>query len=210
MTLRRDIAIGTKFNRLIVLSIPVIHKGHRMYICQCDCDKIVIVRGSALLTKNTLSCGCLNNELVADLGINTKTHGYTGTPEYWAYKHMIDRCYNIKTSNYKNYGGRGIVVCERWLQSFDNFIADMGDKPTKKHSLDRVNNDGNYRPGNCRWALLDVQAANKTYTVRLRVNGEEIHQSGLARKLGITPNAIEYHRKKGLTGDQIFTHFNSK
>jgi len=91
---------------------------------------------------------------------NASRHGYTGTSEYDAWRHMIQRCHNPNDISWKNYGGRGISVCERWRHSFDNFIEDIGPKPSFKHTLDRINNDGNYEPTNCRWATRQEQVAN--------------------------------------------------
>ncbi len=93
-------------------------------------------------------------------------------PGYHSYKGMIGRCYSKTNPKYYTYGARGIIVCDRWRKSFANFLQDMGEKPSKKHSLHRVNNDGNYSPENCIWALPQVQADNKTTTVYVTINGE--------------------------------------
>ena len=88
-------------------------------------------------------------------------HGLSRTSEYRCWQQMKDRCYNTRNHAYKNYGARGIKVCDRWLISFDNFIEDMGFKVNKKYSLDRINNDGNYEPSNCRWTTIDIQLTNR-------------------------------------------------
>ena len=90
-----------------------------------------------------------------------KTHGRTKTPEYKIWKHIKDRCYNPKAINYDRYGGRGIKVCDRWLESFENFYEDMGDRPTDEHQLDRINGKENYTPENCRWVTSTINNTNK-------------------------------------------------
>lgn len=96
-------------------------------------------------------------------------HGMFNTPVYRAWAHMITRCYNKKTRDYKNYGGRGIEVCGKWRDSFTSFYNDMGDKPSNEHSLDRINNEGNYEPSNCRWATRSMQ--NRNQRPKKRTNG---------------------------------------
>lgn len=116
-----------------------------------------------LASGNTKSCGCLRRETTSLVGLAKKTHGMRDTPEYGVWANMKDRCYNPSSEDYKNYGGRGIKVCERWLNSFENFYEDMGEKPWSKllYSLDRINNDGNYEPSNCRWATVKQQVNNR-------------------------------------------------
>jgi hypothetical protein len=213
---RIEILTGAKFGKLTVIEFHGTIKGHAMYKCACECGKTKIIRGSALVTKNTLSCGCYNYELAAKLSKTyCQTHGDTiggKSPEYEAYMHMKCRCYCKKLERYKNYGGRGITVCKRWLgeNGFKNFLMDMGRRPSNNHSLERKNVHKNYTPSNCVWATPDIQAANKTTTVRLIVSGVEVHQAKLARQLGVTPHAIEYHIDRGKNGDQIVNYFKNK
>jgi hypothetical protein len=100
--------------------------------------------------------------------IKKEPYGLEVVPEYHAWRGMMSRCYNPKSSGYKYYGGRGITVCERWKNSSNSFMEDMGPRPSPKHSVDRINNDGNYEPSNCRWATWKEQANNKG--VRNRVH----------------------------------------
>jgi hypothetical protein len=120
----------------------------------------------------TQSCGCLQKDRAKD---NAK-HGKTGSPEYHAWSAMIQRCTNPKTKQYKDYGGRGIRVCQKWKCSFESFYADMGPRPSKAHSIDRKDNDGNYEPGNCRWATEREQKMNTRQNVRYKYPLEDIKE----------------------------------
>lgn len=119
------------------------------------------------------------------------THGMYGTSEYIAWKNLRSRCYNPKNIMYKHYGDRGITVCARWVKSFENFYADMGDKPSPDHSIDRIDNDGNYEPSNCRWATKREQLFNQRRTKRYLIDGieatitEHCERVGLSRSIAI-------------------------
>lgn len=154
---------GKKFGRLIVIertenSLPSKSKpyGHVQYICQCSCGKSVVVRGGNLVSGKTKSCGCLKTDLF--LSMATK-HGLSGTPEYSAWWGMLARCFDRKHKRYKDYGGRGITVCDRWLR-VENFIEDMGTRPSGL-TLERINNERGYEPNNCRWASYKEQNNNR-------------------------------------------------
>jgi hypothetical protein len=125
------------------------------------------------------------------------THGMSKTPEHRAWCHMNRRCKSPADKNYPNYGGRGITVCERWQHSFEDFYADMGPRPSNRHSLDRINNDGNYEPSNCRWATPDVQAKNTRVGKRagtlLTFDGRTLSVKEWSRELGF-PRGVILHR----------------
>lgn len=211
-----NIEIGAKYNKLTVISFDGKNEnGHFMYKCSCDCGNYIITRGSALISGNTKGCGCLNGVWNENHYKSIITHGATvggkRTPEYQAYVRMIQRCYNPNVERYPNYGGRGITVCDRWLKSFENFLEDMGERPSPSHSLDRYPDvNGNYEPSNCRWGTQRQQSSNKTTTIRLTANGKETYQAELANLLGVNPHSIQYHLKKGKSGDDIFNYFKIK
>ena len=123
-------------------------------------------------------------------GYNRTTHGMKYTPEYVSWNAMKGRCLNKNDPAFKNYGGRGIKVCARWKKSFENFFADMGPRPSLDYGIDRINNNGNYEPSNCRWATAKEQSSNKRTTVLLTHNGLTLTMAEWARRLGITRTGL--------------------
>lgn len=129
--------------------------------CICECGAESIVMSQSLVKGSTRSCGCYGREVASEIGRRARTtHGLSKTTEYCIWSNLRDRCHNPNGDAYKDYGGRGIKVCSRW-DDFSAFIADVGKRPSKRHTLDRINNDGNYEPGNVRWATRSEQNNNK-------------------------------------------------
>lgn len=160
-----EIAVGRKFNRLRVVRkiTPVRCRSDRVHFtweCVCRCGKTKEVRGNHLLKGLVQSCGCLQKETMARNGKGTRTHGKTGSVEHRAWIAIKQRCCDQNSESWNNYGGRGIKICDRWM-SFDNFIKDMGMRPSPKHSINRKDNNGDYTPCNCEWAVAKVQQRNK-------------------------------------------------
>jgi hypothetical protein len=163
---------GQRFGKLLVIDRAENIKGRTAWLCACDCGKETIVLGKQLKNKMAKSCGCLRTEkLLARTVKHMATSNGKQTSEYKCWAGMKKRCYNPKNKEYKNYGGRGIKVCDRW-QSFENFLADMGYKPSPEYSIERKNVGGDYEPGNCIWIPLSEQCDNKQSSHLVTAFGE--------------------------------------
>ena len=191
---------GQTYGRLLVIEQDgVIIRGSAQkrlaaWKCLCSCGETVRISGASLRNGNTESCGCIARELTVK---RNTTHGKSKTKEYHAYLQMIKRCTDENSDDYKNYGGRGIKVCDRWAESFENFCQDMGERPVN-HSLDRVDVNGDYSPDNCRWADSITQARNKRNNRWVEYNGKNYTVAELSELLQVPYTTLIYQLNHGL------------
>ncbi len=190
---------GQRYGSLLVLR-KARHGGarnarHTFWECRCDCGRTTIVSSGHLTQGDTRSCGCMGSRKT--IGDRRRTHGMSGTPIYKVWRAMIVRCTDPKACSYERYGGRGILVCERWLHSFDAFFADMGPTYRSGLTLERKNNNGNYEPGNCRWATIYEQANNKRGNRLITFRGTTLTAAQWGRKLGISGLRVAARLRSG-------------
>lgn len=152
------------------------------WLCKCECGNEKEIESSSLRAGTSKSCGCVGRGKIKNLNLS---HNKYKTPEYRAYQKMKERCLNKNVDRYKNYGGRGITICDSWLESFQNFYEDMGERPSPEHSLDRKNVNGNYEKENCRWATKNQQDNNKVNTIYVQHNNETKSLSDWCRYYGL-------------------------
>jgi hypothetical protein len=166
-----DIA-GQRFGRLIAVAERGRNKARQaLWECLCDCGATIVALRGNLNSGKSKSCGCARRETCMAVGDRVRTHGMSRTPTYNTWRAMLDRCRRETSKDYCRYGARGVSVCDRWM-TFANFLADMGERPAGK-SLDRwPNGNGNYEPGNCRWATPREQNINRSVAHMVAINGE--------------------------------------
>lgn len=184
---------GQTYGRLTVVSEAQKRFNQRHWLCACACGKETVVSQPNLRSGVSTSCGCLHKEIIS---AQFATHRKTKTPEYQVWKGMHQRCNNPKNKSFVRYGGRGIKICDAWLHSFDTFIGDMGPRPSDQHSIDRIDNNGDYAPDNCRWVLEDVQQLNKRSNHFIEFKGERLSLSQWAEKLNLSPSLLHARLNK--------------
>lgn len=197
---------GQRFGRLTVIAeekekyrCPGGKRVRRMF-CRCDCGTEKIIQIGALRQGVTRSCGCLNTQLSRE---RSTRHGRSADQVYKLWSVMKDRCNNPNNKAYRNYGGRGIKVCDRWLNSFENFLADMGERP-QGTTLDRINSNGNYEPDNCRWVTRMEQNNNTRRNVWIWTGEIYVTMAQFAKAFGIPQKRLQFlYRKRGLSLEQI-------
>lgn len=163
--------IGERFSRLVIVGPPVRENGRSRWQVRCDCGNELNVIGYDLVRGHTRSCGCLLREFSSQL---TATHRQTETAEYRSWCKLKERCSRTSGSDFKDYGARGIKVCNAWANSFETFLADMGPKPGPGYSIERKENDGNYEPNNCIWATKKAQARNRRSSAIVEFDGRKM------------------------------------
>jgi hypothetical protein len=177
---------GRVFERLTVLEFVRVNKRKAWWTCECSCGKKIVKASTDLIEGKMKSCGCLRRETTK----RTHTqHGMAGTKIYNIWKGMRTRCNCVGSQDYHHYGGRGITVCVRW-NSFANFYADMGDRPTAQHTIERIDNDKGYSPENCCWITRRKQAQNRRNSIYITYEGETKILSEWARHLNILRSTL--------------------
>ena len=179
--------VGERFGRLVVKDK---HSKRNQFnriqwVCECDCGSTLLVDTGSLKSSNTKSCGCLRRDDAIRKGKANRTHGMTGSPEHKIWRGMKDRCTNEKNTFYANYGGRGITVCAEWMNDFAACYRDVGERPSPRHSIDRIDTSGNYEPGNVKWSTHDEQANNKRNNTHYHFNGELLSLSQISKLTNI-------------------------
>jgi len=192
-----------KFTRLLVIRVTDErdNQGLVKWLCKCDCGNTLTVGASYLKKGNTKSCGCLQKEAASKNGITT--HGMSNSHEYNVWRGILKRCFNNKNDQYKNYGARGITVCRSWLK-FENFIADMGIRPDGM-SIERIDNNGNYCPENCKWATYGEQCSNKRTNVYLYANGRCLTIAQWSAETGINRQTLYWRSRQKWPVDRMFS-----
>lgn len=184
---------GTVWGSLTVISRQgKTFDGKATWLCLCDCGNTVTLAGKNIRNGNNKSCGCLKAKSMLENRQNRVLHGHAGSKrsaEYKSWSSMIARCTNKNRAAYRDYGGRGVKVCDRWL-SFENFLLDMGNRPHGT-SLDRIDNNGNYEPTNCRWASSEVQARNNRRNVNITFNGVTKALIDWAKQIGVSAPTLK-------------------
>lgn len=188
-----------RFNKLVT-----------MWQCICECGNEITTHSQSLRKGHTKSCGCLNTETRSRLiKQRSITHGETiggkTTGEHNSWSAMKQRCLNPNCKKYPIYGGRGITICKRWLK-YENFLADMGRRPHPKMQIDRIDNNGNYEPSNCKWSMPVEQSNNRSFSRHYEYNGERLTIRGWSNRTGFCYSTIANRLKSGWTMEKVINH----
>lgn len=183
------------FHDLEVTGRQKLRKG----VFECYCGQKIIAGINSIKSGRIKSCGC---EQRRKAGERFSRHGMSNSPEYQAWEGMKSRCYYTKGIEYHRYGGRGIIVCDEWKTDFMAFYNYIGPKPSPKHSLDRIDVNGNYEPGNVRWATIDIQVRNRTDTIFYEYNGEKKIMTDIARDIGVIQPTLTKRMRRGMTMEE--------
>lgn len=192
-TLGHDLT-GQVFHRLTVVRISPVRGGVRKWECLCQCGNECVAKQQALLTGKQKSCGCYQREM---RGKTQRKHGATGTSLYKRWNHIKSRCLRPQDPAFKCYGGRGITICEEWARSYEAFAAHIGEPPSENHSIDRIDNNRGYEPGNVRWALPVDQCNNTRRNRVVEVDGQAMTVAQWSRVTGVSQCLIIYRLNAG-------------
>lgn len=185
MTVRSAVAVGQRFGRLEAISHDGRNRyGRRIWKCRCECGRLCRILASSLSSGHTRSCGSTTCRRFAT------THGQSQLPEYRIWLGVIMRCENRNEPAFPRYGGRGILLCSRWRNSFPCFLEDVGKRPSERHTLERIDNNGNYEPSNVRWATRKEQSHNTRRNRFIAYGGRSQCVTAWAEELGINPRTL--------------------
>lgn len=190
---------GQRFGKLIAISETSLraNSGAVIWSCVCECGNSKNVTSTGLKNGSTQSCGCLFLQVAAEKGRAKFIHGMTNTSTYRSWCGAKSRCTNPKNAKFHAYGGRGISICKRWADSFEAFLEDMGPTPAKGMSLERLDVNGNYEPGNCCWATQREQQNNRRNNVIISLNGESLTMAEYCRKHSLNSDKVHQRLKRG-------------
>jgi len=189
-----------KYGRLTVIGASTGGKSPKV-LCRCECGTEKLIATGSIRSGDTRSCGCLHKETA---GAHLKKHGMFNRPEHTVWRKMVERCTSPKCKDFPRYGGRGVGVCAAWLESFANFYADMGPRPDGM-SIDRIDNDGNYEPANCRWATKAQQSANRSDNVHIEHCGRRQTLTQWANEAGLRPGTLWHRIRAGWPAERALT-----
>lgn len=199
---------GQRFGRLVVVELHGVRNGCAIWRCKCDCGKETLTKGSLLRNGKTKSCGCLREEVRRT---STRKHGLSNYRPYYVWKDIKRRCYDETATGYKNYGGRGISMCDEWK---DNVMAFCDWAHTSGYqrgmSIDRIDNDGNYEPANCVWKTMKEQGNNKRTNHIVEIGGIKRTLSEWADFAGIAYGTVYARVEKGYSGEEIIKPIEAK
>lgn len=190
--------IGERFGRLTVIALAEKTKKYRLWRCRCDCGNDTLVRSNQLNRSSVQSCGCLVKDAARDRGVravqrratNPQPPAESRSVEYRTWGAIIYRCTNPTAPHWKHYGGRGITICDEWRRDYRSFLAHMGRRPSADHSIDRINNDRGYEPGNVRWAVPVAQARNRSTATMLTAFGKTMSAVEWAETVGLNYGSL--------------------
>lgn len=190
---------GKRFGRIYVISYIGRIDNRSKYNCECDCGNKLVVASTSLVTGNTTSCGCARLDKLKQ----PRKHGLVGTKEYVIWKAIRQRCNNKNNRDYKDYGGRGIKIHTDW-DDFNNFIKDMGSRPSDKHTIGRIDNNGNYEPNNCRWETIEDQCNNKRTNILVTIGAETKNVTQWCKHFGVKYHTVISRINRGWSITKIF------
>lgn len=200
--------VGSRFGKLAVKERVRTEVPQSFWRCECDCGQTAIVRGTQLTKGKTHSCGCLRRDTMRELGKASRTHGHStrggGTPTLRSWRNMVKRCTDPTDKAWPRYGGRGIRVCERWVNGFENFLSDLGPCPSGL-TIERRDNDKDYTPDNCFWASRRRQANNRSSNIRATINGETLTVAQWAARMQVRPGLVYKRLGRGWSIERALT-----